>query len=154
MKGCGIFFHPGVYGNKDIQFSTHKWVTQFVRCFQKRHAMCQHATKNMALYQYLIINQINNKNNFHFHTSQHDYDKDEVTAQEYIFIFFYFRKLIIVDGTQLKQLVSILLAGVKGVHVTNNIQLRDFSSSLYGSQNSKMQLTLNIAVKPSSPESQ
>ncbi|CAL5972230.1 Hypothetical_protein [Hexamita inflata] len=80
--------------------------------------------------------------------------KLQVTAQECIFIFFYFRKLIIVDCTQLKQFVSILQAGVKGVHVTNNIQFRDSSSSRYGSQNTKMQLTLIIAVKPSSPESQ
>ncbi|CAL6063126.1 Hypothetical_protein [Hexamita inflata] len=54
----------------------------------------------------------------------------------------------------MRQLVSILQAGVKGVHVTNNIQLRDSSSSRYGSQNTKIQLTLIIAVKPSSPESQ
>ncbi|CAL6054685.1 Hypothetical_protein [Hexamita inflata] len=81
-------------------------------------------------------------------------DKDKVTTKEYIFTFLYFRKLIIVDYTQLKQLVSILQAGVKGDHVTNNIQFRDSSSSRYGSQNSKMQLTLIIAVKPSSRESQ
>ncbi|CAL6070735.1 Hypothetical_protein [Hexamita inflata] len=80
-------------------------------------------------------------------------DKDEVTAQECIFIFFYFRKLIIVDCTLQKQFVSILWAGVKGVYITNNIQFRDSSSSRNGSQNSKMQLTLIIAVKPSSPES-
>ncbi|CAL6024605.1 Hypothetical_protein [Hexamita inflata] len=73
-------------------------------------------------------------------------DKDKATALECIFIFYYFRKLIIVDCTQLKQLVSIFWAGVKGVHVTNNIQSRDSSSSRYGSQNSKMQLTLIIAV--------
>ncbi|CAL6008169.1 Hypothetical_protein [Hexamita inflata] len=79
--------------------------------------------------------------------------KFQVTAQECIFIFFYFRKLIIVDCTQLKQLVSILQAGVKGVHV-NNIQFRDSSSSRYGSQNTKMQLTLIIAVLSSCPESQ
>ncbi|CAL6000840.1 Hypothetical_protein [Hexamita inflata] len=81
-------------------------------------------------------------------------DKDEVTAQECIFIFFYSRKLINVDCTQLKQFVSILQAGVKGVHVTNNIQFRDSSSSRNGSQNDIIQLTLLIAVKPSSPESQ
>ncbi|CAL5999202.1 Hypothetical_protein [Hexamita inflata] len=81
-------------------------------------------------------------------------DKDKVTTKEYIFTFFYFRKLIIVDCTQLKQLVSILWAGVKGVHVTNNIQFSDSGSSRYGSQNDKMQLTLIIAVKPSSPKSQ
>ncbi|CAL6027732.1 Hypothetical_protein [Hexamita inflata] len=81
-------------------------------------------------------------------------DKDKVTTKVYIFTFLYFRKLIIVDWSQLKQLVSILQAGVKGVHVTNNIQFRDSSSSRYGSQNTKMQLTLIIAVKPSSPESQ
>ncbi|CAL5982820.1 Hypothetical_protein [Hexamita inflata] len=81
-------------------------------------------------------------------------DKDNVTTKEYIFTFLYFRKLIIVDYTQLKQFVSILWAGVKGVHITNNIQFRDSSSSRYGSQNSKMQLTWIIVVKPSSPESQ
>ncbi|CAL6024074.1 Hypothetical_protein [Hexamita inflata] len=80
-------------------------------------------------------------------------DKDEVTAQECIFIFFYFRKLIIVYCTQLKQFVSILQAGVKGVHVTNNIYFIDSSSSRYGSQNSKMQFTFKIVVNPSSPES-
>ncbi|CAL6070225.1 Hypothetical_protein [Hexamita inflata] len=81
-------------------------------------------------------------------------DKDKVTTKVYIFTFLYFRKLIIVDYTQLKQFVSILQAGVKGGHVTNIIQFRDSSSSRYGSQNSKMQLTLIITVKPSSPESQ
>ncbi|CAL6066867.1 Hypothetical_protein [Hexamita inflata] len=79
------------------------------------------------------------------------YQQDKVTTKEYIFTFLYFRKLIIVDYLQLKQLVSILWAGVKGVHVTNNIQFSDSSSSRYGSQNDKMQLTLIIAVKPSSP---
>ncbi|CAL5985029.1 Hypothetical_protein [Hexamita inflata] len=62
-------------------------------------------------------------------------DKDEVTAYKCIFIFFYFRKLIIVEVnycTLQKQLVSILQAGVKGVHVTNNIQYRDSCCYLYG----------------------
>ncbi|CAL6059296.1 Hypothetical_protein [Hexamita inflata] len=80
--------------------------------------------------------------------------KFQEAVQQYIFIFFYFRKLIIVDCTQLRYLVSILWAGVKGVHFTNNIQFRDSSSSRYGSQNTKIQLTLIIAVKPSSQESQ
>ncbi|CAL6061257.1 Hypothetical_protein [Hexamita inflata] len=78
--------------------------------------------------------------------------KHKVTAELYIFTFFKYSKFIIADCVTLKQLISIIRAGVKGVHVTNNIQFRESSSSRYGSQNSKMQQTLIIAVKPSSPK--
>ncbi|CAL6044851.1 Hypothetical_protein [Hexamita inflata] len=78
--------------------------------------------------------------------------KHKVTAELYIFTFFKYSKFIIADCASLKQLISIIRAGVKGVHVTIDVQFRDSSSSRYGSQNTKMQLTLIIAVQPSSPE--
>ncbi|CAL6063206.1 Hypothetical_protein [Hexamita inflata] len=83
---------------------------------------------------------------------RHQQRKHKVTAKLYIFTFFKYSKFIIADCATLKQLISIIRAGVKGVHVTNDIQFRDSSSSRYGSQNTKMQLTLVITVKPSSPE--
>ncbi|CAL6002568.1 Hypothetical_protein [Hexamita inflata] len=50
--------------------------------------------------------------------------KLKVTAQQYIFIFFNFRKLITVDCTQLKQLVSIMGWGERSTCYQQYIILR------------------------------
>ncbi|CAL6003918.1 Hypothetical_protein [Hexamita inflata] len=77
--------------------------------------------------------------------------KYKVTAN-YIFSHYSNTQSLQLDCASLKQLISIIRAGVKGVHVTNDIQFSDSSSSRQVGQNTKMQLTLIIAVKPSSPE--
>ncbi|CAL5986916.1 Hypothetical_protein [Hexamita inflata] len=79
--------------------------------------------------------------------------KCKVTTELYIFTLFKYSKFKIADCATLKQQISIIRTGVKEVHVTNDIQFIDSNSSRYGSQNTKMQQTLIIAVKPSSPES-
>ncbi|CAL6035245.1 Hypothetical_protein [Hexamita inflata] len=78
--------------------------------------------------------------------------KHKVTAELYIFTLFKYSKFIIADCASLKQLISIIRAGVKGVRVTNDIQFCDSSSSRQVGQKTQMQLTLVITVKPSSPE--
>ncbi|CAL6063049.1 Hypothetical_protein [Hexamita inflata] len=83
---------------------------------------------------------------------RHQQRKHKVTAELYIFTFFKYSKFTIADCASLKQLLSIISAGVKGVHATNNIQFQDSNSSRQVGQNTKMQFTLIISVKPSSPE--